>query len=96
MKKTVLAAIVGAIFVFPLHTTAQAAQTAASNAEINDCIRVIAQQERHAAKRTEGAERRTLIKALGTIKMACANGHIEQAYKDAAKLQLAPQKASAD
>lgn len=96
MKKTVLAAAFGAIFLFPLHTSAQAAQPAASNAEINDCIRVIAQQERYSARRTEGAERLALIKALGKIKMACINGEIKQAYKDAAKLQLAPQQASTD
>ena len=94
MKKTVLAAAFGAIFLLPLHTTAQAAATAASDAEINDCIRAIAQQERDTARRTTGAERLALIKALGKAKMACANGEIKQAYKEAARLRLAPQQAS--
>ena len=94
MKNTVLAAAFGAILLFPLHTTAQAAETTAGNAEISDCIRAIAQQERNAARRTTGAERIALIRALGKIKMACANGEIERAYKDAARLQRAPQQAS--
>ncbi len=93
MKKTVLAAIVGAMFLFPFHTTAQAA---ANEAETNNCIRAIAQQERSSARSTKGDERRALIKALGKIKMACVNGQIEQAYNAAAKLQLDPQQADAN
>ena len=53
MKKTVLAAIVGAMFLFPFHTTAQAA---ANEAEINNCIRAIAQQERSSARSNKGDE----------------------------------------
>lgn len=96
MKKSILAAVSGAIFLLPPLMTAHAAGTAASDAAISDCIRVIAQQERYSARRTEGAERLALIKALGKIKMTCIKGEIEQAYKDAAKLQLAPQQASTD
>lgn len=94
MKKTVLAAVFGAIFLLPLHTNAQAAAAAASNAEISDYIRAIAQQERETARKTTGAERLALIKALGKAKMACANGEIKQAYKEAARLQLPPQQAT--
>ena len=93
MKKTVLAAIVGAMFLFPFHTTSQAA---ANEAEINNCIRAIAQQERSSARNTKGDERSALIKPLGKIKMACVNGPIEQAYNPAAKLQLDPQQADAN
>jgi len=93
MKKIVLAAIVGATFLLPLHTTAQAAAT---SAQISDCVRVIALQERTSARQTKGVERRTLIKALGKIKMACTKGQVEQAYRAAAKLQLDPQQASTD
>jgi len=93
MKKTVLAAVIGAAFLLPLHTTAQAAT---NSAEVRDCVRTIAQQERTSARQTKGVERRALIMALGEIKMACVNGQIKQAYKAAAKLQLDPQQASTD
>ena len=92
MKTTLLATVIGATFLLPFHTPAQAA---ANDAEIRDCVRMIAQQERTSARKTSGDERRLLITALGKIKLACINGQTKQAYKDAAKLQLAPQQAEA-
>ncbi|MDE0794880.1 MAG: hypothetical protein OSB76_04465 [Alphaproteobacteria bacterium] len=93
MEKTVFAALIGAAFLLPFHTTAQAA---ANSAEVRDCVRAIALQECTSARRIKSDERHALITALGKIKVACTNGQIEQAHKAAAKLQLAPQQASTD
>jgi hypothetical protein len=92
MKKSILAAIVGAAFLLPLHTSAQAAATAL---EICECARDIAALERSSARQTKGQERRQIIVAPGKIKTACYNGRIKQAYSAAEKLRKSPQQASA-
>lgn len=91
MKKTILATVVGAAFLLPLHTSAQAATAL----QIRECARDIAALERSSARQTKGEERREIIVALGKIKNACYNGHIKQAYSVAEKHRKAPQQASA-
>ena len=71
MEKTVFAALIGAAFLLPFHTTAQAA---ANSAEVRDCVRAIALQECTSARRIKSDERHALITALGKIKVAGTNG----------------------
>lgn len=91
MNKTILATILGAAVLLPLHT----AQAASNGPEVRKCVRDIALQERQSARETKGDERRALIAALGKVKIACMNGKIDEAYAAAAKLRLDPQQASA-
>jgi hypothetical protein len=86
------AAIIGALFLLPLHNTAHAA---ANSPQVRACVHDIVKQERSAARNTKGDERRALIAALGKVKIDCMNGDIEIAYRTAAKLKLGPQQAAA-
>lgn len=91
LRNIVLPAALGLAIVIP-HATALAA---GNKAEVRECVRDIAMQERKAGIRLKGAERRKMIVALGKVKITCLSGDVQKAYLAAAKLQGAPQQAQA-
>ena len=71
------------------------ADATSNSPAVRECVRVIALQERTAARQFKGDERREMISALGKVKRDCMNGKIQQAYRAAAKLRGGPQTARA-
>ena len=85
MRIPLPAAAVAALLLIPVTSPA-----IATDDDVRQCVRHIAELERRVARQTKGAERREIINVLGKAKIACIKGRIADAYAGAAKgLQMA-------